>query len=113
MGIANRTFFTLVNYKSGEKYTCSWDESDHFKMFYDQKIYYVGLTGLGGYQNMLSKGFEDRRFIRYKYESKFKKRLYEKIGIERILNSFKKEEDRTYRYWNIYKQNILHLNLQV
>jgi hypothetical protein len=53
--------FLLINYKTKERLLCSWFENE--KDFHAQKIHYIGLTnGLGGYNQMLAKGFIDRRF---------------------------------------------------
>jgi len=59
----NTEYFVLLNYKTKEKYLCSWfeDEPD----FYGQKINFIGTrNGLGGYNYMIGKGFIDRRFAK-------------------------------------------------
>jgi len=53
--------FVLVNYKTKERYLCSFDEN--LPPLFGQKIHYIGITnGLGGFRSMLSKGFVVRKF---------------------------------------------------
>ena len=66
--ILDRTYFVLVNYKTKEKYLCSWFENDSH--FHGQKICYIGINGgLGGYNYMIQRGFIDRRFIKFRPSS--------------------------------------------
>lgn len=52
--------FLLINYKTKERYLCDWFK--HNELFHNQTVHYIGLDGLGGYNQMLAKGFIDRRF---------------------------------------------------
>lgn len=58
-------YFLLINHKTKERYLCSWGENE--PDFYGQKVNFIGITenGLGGYRQMLSNGFIDRRFEKY------------------------------------------------
>ena len=55
-------YFVLINYKTKEKFLCSWAEEE--PLYFNQKVYFAGngIDGLGGYRQMLKKGFVDRRF---------------------------------------------------
>jgi hypothetical protein len=54
------TRFVLINYKTKQKLTCCWTKTHKY---FNETIHYIGVTdGLGGYNYMLSLGFQDRRF---------------------------------------------------
>lgn len=63
MKIGFKEYFLLINYKTKERVLCSWWENEPY--CWGRKVYYIGVTnGLGGYHNMIAKGFIDRRFSR-------------------------------------------------
>lgn len=73
--------FVMINYRTNEKYLCSWNEN--VKEYYGQKVHYIGVTnGLGGYNYMESKGFKQRALQiseKYYYTKPLNKELYDKI----------------------------------
>ena len=74
--LRDKQYFVL--FKGKESYLCSWFENE--PDFYGRKVHYVGVTdGLGGYRQMLAKGFTDRRFNKpERYTSKTIKYIYNK-----------------------------------
>lgn len=87
----------MINYKTKEDYLCSWFENE--PNYFNRKIYYIGLTkGLGGYHQLLNKGFVDKRFHQSEiYLSKTKRFIINKINIikdeiRRKFNSMDKED---------------------
>lgn len=44
---------------NGKKHLCSWFENEPY--FYGQKVNYIGVSGLGGYRNLLNAGWVDKR----------------------------------------------------
>ncbi len=60
MKVNGKEYFVMLNYRTKERYLCSWFENE--PDIYGQKVCYIGVTnGLGGYRHMLAKGFVDRR----------------------------------------------------
>lgn len=58
-------YFVLFNSKR-EKLLCSWGDNE--PDFHNQKVHYIGITnGLGGYKDMLNKGWFDRRDFKNYY----------------------------------------------
>lgn len=61
MAANDKGYFVLINYRTRERYLCSWhqDEPD----FWRQKVHYIGVTnGIGGLNYMREKGFEIRAY---------------------------------------------------
>lgn len=88
-----RTYFLLINYTTKERLLCSWFQNE--PNFNGQEIHYIGLTnGLGGYRQMLDKGFIDRRFRKdrellfLRSNKEIMKRKYDKMKKERCVVSF-------------------------
>lgn len=63
VSISSHNYFVMINYNTKEKYLCSWMQNE--PLFFNQKIYFIGINELGGYNQLISKGFIDRRFISY------------------------------------------------
>lgn len=87
----NTEYFVLLNYKTKEKYLCSWFENN--SNFHGQKVYYIGVNGgLGGYNFMIQKGFVDRRFSNIRPMSYSPKifNYYEKKWRQKMLKDVKK-----------------------
>lgn len=73
-------YFLMINYKTKETLLCSWAQGE--PNFHGREVHFIGVNenGLGGYRQMLAKGFIDRRFQKADpfpnkvMEYKFKKR---------------------------------------
>lgn len=54
--------FLLINYHTKERLLCTWFEND--KNLSDQPVYVIGNNKNKGYNQLISEGFVDRRFIK-------------------------------------------------